>query len=237
MSTSKGKEPELIGEVLEPEKKNRELDVRAIIASTTMELSKIEQRAMDVKIQDQEGLSYAAETVSLAQKIGKRLEERRVELTKPILEEKQAIDRRFKELTDRLDRMKRGMIEKIDVFKAAERARIQEETRKQQEAAELARLAAEFEAPAAAQELGIDIPADMLAPEPQAPPEAPVARIETASGGIGERKLWLWTVYDDAQIPRAFLMVNGSAITKAVREGVRDIPGVKIYQDTKTVAI
>jgi hypothetical protein len=237
MTTRKGKDPELIGEVLEPEKKNRELDVRATIASATMELARIQERAAAVKIDGPETMGYAAETVSLAQKIGKALEARRTELTKPLLEEKQAIDRRFKELTDRIEAIKKGMIEKIDAFKAAERLRIQEETRKQEEEAEQRRLQAILEAENAQEELGIEIPADMLTPAPIAPLEAPSARIATASGGIGERKVWLWSVFDHAQVPRAYLMVDGSAITKAVRDGVREIPGVKIYQETKTVAI
>ena len=49
------------------------------------------------------------------------------------------------------------------------------------------------------------------------------------------RKDWKHEVENEALVPREYLIVNGPAITAAVRAGVRDIPGVKIYQKETAV--
>jgi hypothetical protein len=42
--------------------------------------------------------------------------------------------------------------------------------------------------------------------------------------------VWDFKIIDPAQIPAEFMMVNEKAIRAAVKAGVRNIPGVKIYQ-------
>ena len=49
------------------------------------------------------------------------------------------------------------------------------------------------------------------------------------------RKDWKHEIMDETHIPREYLMVNGPAITRAIRDGVRDIPGVKIFQKETAV--
>ena len=44
------------------------------------------------------------------------------------------------------------------------------------------------------------------------------------------QKRWTYEIEDEASVPRQYMVVDGPAITAAVRAGVRDIPGVKIYQ-------
>jgi len=43
-------------------------------------------------------------------------------------------------------------------------------------------------------------------------------------------KRWTWEVEDEQLILRQYLVIDKSKITEAVRRGVREIPGVKIYQ-------
>lgn len=75
----------------------------------------------------------------------------------------------------------------------------------------------------------------------QAAREAPVAQapvvqvaapapLASASGAVAERKVWRATVTDETRIPREYLAVDQAAINRAVRNGVRDIPGVEIAQ-------
>lgn len=49
-------------------------------------------------------------------------------------------------------------------------------------------------------------------------------------GAATMREDWAWDVADEAKIPRQFLAIDRAAITKAVRAGVREIPGIKIYK-------
>ena len=44
------------------------------------------------------------------------------------------------------------------------------------------------------------------------------------------QKRWTYEIEDSSIIPRDYMVVDGPAITRAIRDGVRDIPGDKIFQ-------
>ena len=46
---------------------------------------------------------------------------------------------------------------------------------------------------------------------------------------------WTFSVEDPTLIPMAYMIPNMQAIQNAVRQGVREIPGIKIYQDSRVV--
>ena len=50
------------------------------------------------------------------------------------------------------------------------------------------------------------------------------------------RMVWTFEVVDLAQVPAEFLAVNDTAVRQAIKDGTREIPGLKIYQKP-TVAI
>lgn len=60
-----------------------------------------------------------------------------------------------------------------------------------------------------------------------------VARVEQAPklAGISTQKRWTFEVIDPHAVPREHLTVDEKSIREAVRAGVREIPGVRIYQD------
>jgi hypothetical protein len=64
---------------------------------------------------------------------------------------------------------------------------------------------------------------------------APVASAGTgfiADKLKGTTKRWTYEVIDANLLPREYLVVNTTAINTAVKGGVREIPGVRIYEDT-----
>ncbi len=65
-------------------------------------------------------------------------------------------------------------------------------------------------------------PAVVVSPPPVV--SAPVVNIK------GTTKTWAFVVTDSHLIPKEYLMVNESAIREAVRNGIRMIPGVNIFQ-------
>lgn len=92
------------------------------------------------------------------------------------------------------------------------------------------------------QELGIDIdvppvmtatPAiPLTAPPPiVAPPpvEQPANTKATTSGKTVGRIDWKWEITDRSKIPPEYWMVDEAKITKVVKAGLREIPGVRIY--------
>ena len=54
-------------------------------------------------------------------------------------------------------------------------------------------------------------------------------------GTTSTRRRWTWDVGNEADIPREYLTVNAKAVSSAVRSGVRDIPGINIYEESTVV--
>jgi hypothetical protein len=62
--------------------------------------------------------------------------------------------------------------------------------------------------------------------------EAP--RYATVSAPVpmkGTTKRWVFEVQDATKVPREYLIVNEPSIRQAINGGIREIPGVRIYQD------
>jgi len=49
------------------------------------------------------------------------------------------------------------------------------------------------------------------------------------------RKVWDFEIENPSAVPAEFMQVNEKAVREAVRKGVREIPGIKIFQKTVTV--
>lgn len=57
--------------------------------------------------------------------------------------------------------------------------------------------------------------------------------VRTAHGAAHTRKVWKFEVESTDEIPREYLMADEKKIRAAVKNGVRNIPGVKIFQNTE----
>lgn len=65
-------------------------------------------------------------------------------------------------------------------------------------------------------------------------PFTAVDRLEVEDGTITSKKSYDFEVIDEREIPREYLQVDVAAIEKAVKYGVRKIPGVNITEKTET---
>lgn len=65
-------------------------------------------------------------------------------------------------------------------------------------------------------------------------PFTAVDRLEVEDGTITSKKSYDFEVIDEREIPREYLQVDMAAIEKAVKYGVRKIPGVNITEKTET---
>ena len=63
---------------------------------------------------------------------------------------------------------------------------------------------------------------------------APVAEVQKTTGTLTITKRWSYEVIDSLVVPKEYLTVDEVKIGKAVREGVREIKGVKIYEKEVT---
>lgn len=158
-----------------------------------------------------------------------------------VYEDEQARIRREEE--ERLERERqererkaREAREKQEAEERAKREQAERETREAEELAKAAKDAEEREAAeklaeearVAAQEAATAESAIASLPEV----ELPKAVVEAAPKpqGISRRMVWRHTVTDPAAVPREYCEVSDKSIRQAVRDGVREIPGVKIEQ-------
>lgn len=153
----------------------------------------------------------------------KLAEEQRKAITKPLTDEKRQIDNRFKELAGPLDGAEKALKDTLAAHRrkveAERRARIakEERNRRERQAREDERAAKEHREPMRHEAPRID-------PEPE-----PTMR----SGGHAAtvRRVWKAEVIDESLVPRHYCEPDTAAIRKAVADGVREIPGVRIYED------
>lgn len=79
-----------------------------------------------------------------------------------------------------------------------------------------------MEARAVLKEAEIELPdIDHVSPMP----------IENKIGNVQAVKRWTFEVIDADKIPRAYLILNTVSINSMIRQGLRDIPGLRIYQE------
>lgn len=224
----------------------------------SVELARSEAEALVVETQDQ------AENAALVLKDFKAkkkfAEDRRKEIVGPLNAEVKAVNDRFKVVTEPLAVADKIVRDKVGAYQA-EQQRLAEIERQKAEAArrEQERLAAEerakAEAEAAAARAAAQAEQDekARAEAEKAAQEAEARAIEqrkveaqtqaevtkapepTKLAGVSTRKVWKFEIERPLQVPREYLMVNEKAIRSAVADGVRDIQGVRIYQDESVV--
>ena len=60
--------------------------------------------------------------------------------------------------------------------------------------------------------------------------EQPDKTVRVASGSATMRDVWAYEIVDPAQIPEEYKVIDEKRIAAVVKAGVRNIPGVKIFQ-------
>jgi hypothetical protein len=169
-------------------------------------------------IQSEADVEDASKYLKVIADSKKTIEERRQFLVRPLNNHVSSINEMFKRFLApalEADRILRG---KISTFRTEQqKARLEEQRRVNEAAAALQRKLSDE---AAAE--GVEAP-KVMAPTVLPPP--------ATIGNASMRKVWKFDVLDDELVPRDYLVVDESLIRKAMAAGVREIPGVRIYQD------
>jgi len=147
----------------------------------------------------------------------KKIEEKRKSFTAPLNQSLKEINNTFKAITEPIEECKQELSSRLMSWRFQEQARIRAEQEKAEKEEERRRKIQEAHA-AKGHKVNEEI-------TPVAKP-VPFAINDTTK----TRTVWTHEITDESLIPRTYLIVNSAAITKAVREGVRDIPGIKIFQ-------
>jgi len=196
-------------------------------------------------VRDGASLARGNEMLVMVVSAKKSVEEKRTFFTGPLRTHVKRIDTLFRAVLDPLEIAERELRAKISTYRqaeaeaearrrreaeeaAAEAERAAEEKRRKAEQARSEKERVRLEKEAAVAEESAEATAHaaaMLAPT--APPKTMVA----GSGTVAARKVWTFEVRDAAQIPREYLIVDERKLRAAVRSGLREIPGVRIYED------
>ena len=152
----------------------------------------------------------------------KQIEGKRTSFTAPLNQSLKEINATFKKMVEPIKYAKESLTSRLMSWRRQEQARIDEERAKAVREEERRRKIQEAHAAK-----GHVVKEDIT------PVVKPIPFSVNDTTKVQLR--WTYEIEDDTKIPRDYLTVNGPAITQAVRAGVRDIPGVKIYQKETAV--
>lgn len=163
-------------------------------------------------------------------------EDARKKTKQPYLDAGKQVDGHFSQIVDPLAGLKRRMEARIGDHQR--RVAEEERRRREEEARRAAEEAAKKEAAVETKdELDEAIEAHAEAAKAQKAAEAPPQELARARGEYGAvattRTVWMHEVTDATKIPREYLIVNDAAIKAAIKAGVREIAGIRIYEHTE----
>ena len=138
------------------------------------------------------------------------IEAKRLEFTKPLNQSLKAINATFKQLKEPLVQARMLLTGKIMDWKSAEMARLEKEEARRRKIQE------------AHVKRGHIVEAPVVLDRPQ-----------KTIGNTRTTKFWTFEVQDLGKVPRDYLDIDTSTVRQAIRNGVRKIPGIKIYQDER----
>jgi hypothetical protein len=208
-------------------------------------------------IADEEWEKRIADSIRLISACRKTAETTRVARKEPYLASERLVDAFFKKITDPLDKARRILEERLTIFQRKkaedERRRREAEMRARAEEAERQRREAEAAAAAITTEgdLNAAITADELAKQAEADAiraqkealakPADLSRQRGDYGAVASlRTYWDFAELDrdkiDLEALRSFLAVDDieKAIRLAIRTGVRELRGVKIFENSRS---
>ena len=182
------------------------------------------ERAQSIEIVDPVSDHEAAEFLAQVKTARKRWDELRHWFTNPLEKQKKAIIAKFA-----ADDAPLAQAQKIVGDKHIAYVReAQEKARREQERLRKLAEARQAKAAAKAEEKGLEAPPVVIhMPTVQAPPKT----VRTEAGSVTIRSAWKFEVVDMAALPDEYKIADAVKLGKVVRAGVREIAGVRIYEE------
>jgi hypothetical protein len=163
-------------------------------------------KIFDVK--SKEDVEKASELLSKIKKAIKYAEDTRLSFTRPLNESLEAINSKFKEATRPLLESESIVKNKILAWRKEENEKIQKEEERRRKI----------------QESHIQRGNEVKAP-------IKMERVDNTVGKAQARKVKKWELVDFALLPIDYKTVDERALNDAVRGGLTEIPGVRIYEE------
>ena len=180
----------------------------------------------ELEVTDAESNTLAVEMAGQVKKLAKQIESKRKEIVKEpdtFVRSVNAFARPFK--TD-LANIERLLKVKINGYQTKQLAEQRERERKEAEAR--AKLQEQINAETKPGETPIEVPRAVA-------PAENATTTRTTEGTASIRKTWAWELENIDEVPRQYLILDKVSINKAVRAGVREIAGIKIFEKHETI--
>jgi len=193
-------------------------------------LEKIEQiktTALDHEVIDSESNAYAVDLTAQIKRLSKEIEAKRKEIVAEPNRFVKAVNNFCKKFTSPLSEAEKALKQKIGQYQY----KLELERRKQEEAIRKANEELQKKLEEEAKAAGVEAP--QVTPMPL-PKKEPVTRTDTGASAH-TRKTWKAEIIDPGLVPREYCEPSMKLINHAVKMGVREIPGVKIWQDVQAV--
>ena len=180
------------------------------------DVTKVIKTSETIKIETEEDFTKATEFLNQIVVRIKRIEELRIQFTKPILDAKNAIGTEFKASSVPLIEVE-AKVKSIILDYRKKEAELIEKKRleKLKEAEKITNIGEQEQALEEVKEIRQE------------------TNVQVSSGTNRFRKVWTFDIINEKIIPKAYLKVDEMAIRKAVKDGERKIKGVKIYQEER----
>jgi hypothetical protein len=190
-------------------------------------------------IQDDFIAGHAADFARDLKQASAALDETRTRIKKPVLHAQRMIDGSAKALTDQVTAAVREVETRVTAY-----LRAKEVAARAAAEAEAQRLALEAEARIAEanetnDDAAIEAAVESMDAASKADELANAKALElTRTRGVGGaltalKDNWVAELVDITKVPTAYLQLNDSVVKAAIKSGVRDIPGIRIWNDAK----
>jgi hypothetical protein len=181
--------------------------IRDQLAKYNVQVNATVAMANSIDIRDQATAEMAISFAGEARKMKARIEKTKLAITEPYRDFVSDINALAKSYTERLEQVSKAVEFKLTVWKSEEHNKT------------LARdISAELEGSSDSFSQAI----------------ADIRKIRTKNCSAHEKDVWKYEVKDIFDVPIGYLEVNDNSVQLSIKNGVRSIPGLRIYKETVT---
>ncbi|MBW2094182.1 MAG: hypothetical protein JRI80_04770, partial [Deltaproteobacteria bacterium] len=184
-------------------------------------------QANEHRVDSEETVQQAVAMAGDSKRLGKDLEAKRKEIVKAPNQYVRSVNAFVKNFTRPLNKIEAVLKTKIAHYQYQLELERREQERKAKE--EAARLQVQLKKEA--QEKGVE-PAKVV---PIAVPEADKVVRSGAGASAHTRRVWKAEIVDPDAVPREFCSPDIKKINEAVKAGIREMAGVRIWEDVQTI--
>ncbi len=222
-SKVKGKKstPTLVETLREPGAINIPTELPQPIAKEQTAALSVTGRALLMEVKTAQDAVNAAQLLVTIKDFQKQLKQRQDFLLAPVKAATERIKSLFAPAMARLEEAERGVKLKLSAYQAEEQRRRDEERQKLLAAAVNANESGDT-----------DTAADLATSAASIMPEAKTKLVE-GGGAVRTTMVWKFKVTDPSSVPREYLEVDEKKVRAAIRNGVREVAGLEIFQEAQ----